>query len=128
MRSIHKVAAASALAIGLLVPAAGIASATEPNHGTTTSTAAKAKHHHKVVLQGTVTAVAPTSITITVHGGRWKALRGTSVVFVVTTTTKVTRNDADSTIASVKVGDHANIKGTKVDAVYTAVRISASGL
>ncbi|MEO6715190.1 MAG: DUF5666 domain-containing protein [Mycobacteriales bacterium] len=147
MRSIHKAAAATAIAIGLLVPAAGIAAATEPNHGTTTSAAARAKTthgsttsaaakakakakkaHNKIVHAGTVTAVSATSITFTVHGGRDKALRGKPVTFVVTATTKVTRNDADSTIASVKVGDHVNVKGTKVAAVYTATRISASGL
>ncbi|MEP7054441.1 MAG: hypothetical protein ABI912_04265 [Actinomycetota bacterium] len=156
MRAINKAAAVTALAVSFLLPAAAVANATEPNHGTTTSTAAKAKtnhgetksaeakhkRHHKLVLAGTVTAVSPTSITFTVHGGRYKALRGTSVSAVVTATTKVSRNDADSAIASVKVGDHVNVKTIKTDAVtttvgtvvtttpavFTAVRISASGL
>jgi hypothetical protein len=144
MRNSQRAAAVAALAVSFLVPVVSAANATEPNRGTVTSTAATEKpklhepehqrverhkaEHHKVVHEGTVTAVSATSITITVHGGREKALRDKPLVVVVTATTEVRRNDAAATISSVKVGDHANIKGTKIADVFTATRISASGL
>jgi hypothetical protein len=149
MRNSQRAAAVAALAVSFLVPVVSTANATEPNHGTVTSTAANEKpklhkpehpkaerhkterhkaEHRKLVRAGTVTAVSATSITITVHGGRDNRLRDKPLIVVVTPTTKVTRNYAVATIASVKVGDHANIKGTKTADVYTATRVSASGL
>ena len=116
---------AAASPTGLANSAAGRAKAAAAKAKTKPAKAAKPAKA-QFVHAGTVTAVSPTSVTFTVHGGRDKALRGKPLTVVVTATTKVTRGDAAATIASVVVGDHVNVKGTKAGAVYTATRVSAS--
>ena len=71
----------------------------------------KAHGHNNFVLGGTVTAVdaAAGSLSFTVHGGRYKALRTTVVTVTVAPTAKVTRDGA-TTLAQVLVGDHVVVK------------------
>lgn len=111
------------------------AKAAKPNNAAKADKAAKnakgakaAKVRTKFVNAGTVTAVnaAAGTITLRVRGGRDKALRGQLLTVTVTATTKIQRNDAAATLASVAVGDHVNVKGTKAGTAYTAVRVAAS--
>ena len=71
----------------------------------------KAHGHHNFVLGGTVTAVDPAAGTLsfTVHGGRYKALRKTVVTVTVDPAAKVTR-DGLVTLVQVMVGDHVVVK------------------
>lgn len=141
MRTTHKrVAVITAMVLGLTAPAAVAASAHEPNVSKKPASAATnkptkvakvakiKKNANKFVNAGTVTAVnaAAGTITFTVQGGRDKALRGNPLTVLVTATTKIHRGEAVATLASVLVGDHVNVKGTKAGAVYTATRVSAS--
>ena len=113
--------------------------------GTTTSAEAKAKAAAKkqarklekvaktrgaLVLGGTVTAVATAvtavapavadqlaTVTLTVKGGRYKVLRGQAVTVEVLADAKVTRGDADATVADLLVGDHVVVKSWRFDFV-----------
>lgn len=150
MRNSPKRAAViGAVVVGLLIPAA-IASA-KPKSDRGNSAAAQAAHkpgkaakaakagkpekpgksakvRDKFVHAGTVTGVdlAAGTVTLTVHGGRDKALRGKPLTVKTTATTKVTRGDAVATLAAVVVGDHVNVKGTKAGSAYVATRVSAA--
>lgn len=154
MRTTHKrVAVITAMVLGLTAPAAVAASAHEPKVSKKPASAAankpakptatadqvakaaKAAKAAKVkknlnafVSAGTVTAVnvAAGTITFTVQGGRDKALRGKPLTVLVTATTKIHRGEAVATLATVLVGDHVNVKGTKAGTVYTATRVAAS--
>lgn len=81
-----------------------------------------AKARGAVVLGGTVTAVDPatSSLTFTVHGGRYKVLRGTPLSVTVAPTAKITR-DGVVTLAEVLVGDHVTVKSWRYDFVVTSV-------
>ena len=141
MRNTHKrVAVITAMVLGLTAPAAVAASAHEPKVSKKPASAATdkptevakvakiKKNANKFVNAGTVTAVnaAAGTITFTVQGGRDKALRGKPLTVLVTATTKIHRGEAVATLASVLVGDHVNVKGTKAGTVYTATRVAAS--
>jgi len=69
-----------------------------------------------LVLGGRVVAVdaATGSLTFTVHGGRYKVLRGTDVTALVSPEAKVTR-DGVVTLAEVQVGDHVVVKAWRFD-------------
>ncbi len=137
------IAAAALAALAVLAPAApASAHQGETSHGATVSAAAhkhgpaKGKGHaHRTKkvrtafqLHGTVTAVdaGAGTLTFTVRGGRHKDLRRTSVTVTVAANAKVVRDDAAATLWSVAAGDHVSVKGLKVDAGYTAYRVSAS--
>jgi hypothetical protein len=124
------VAAALALA-----PAAAAVADDTPSVGTgvTHSQLAKAKaqarrlEHQaaakgRVVLGGTVTSVTPAvdatdaTLTFTVHGGRYKVLRGTDVTVTVLADAKVTR-DGVVDLSAVLAGDHVVVKSRDFDFV-----------
>lgn len=112
--------------------------------GAAKAAAAKAAHrlehavntHRSIVLGGkvvsTTAAVAaqpavgttaevpavPGSVTLVVHGSRFKALRGTTLTVTVTDTTKVTR-EGPATLADVLVGDHVVVRARQLDVVVT---------
>lgn len=69
-----------------------------------------------LVLGGHVVAVdaATGSLTVTVHGGRYKVLRGTDVTVTVSPDAKVTR-DGVVTLAEVQAGDHVVVKAWRFD-------------
>ena len=147
-------AAAAVLTLGLLAPAgvaaaapkappvcgqAAIAKDHKVNKANAKSKAAKAKGKKKghakatFVHAGKVTAVAADSVSFVVRGGQVKALRGCTITVMVTETTKVNRNDAPASLATVVVGDHVNVKGTTAKnaesgvITYTATRVAADG-
>ncbi len=149
-----RLVAAAVLTLGLLAPAgvaaaapkappvcgqAAIAKDHKVNKANAKAKAAKAKGKKKghskpaFVHAGKVTAVAADSVSFVVRGGQVKALRGCTITVVVTSTTKVNRNDGPSSLASVLVGDHVNVKGTTAKnaetgiVTYTATRVSADG-
>jgi hypothetical protein len=92
----------------------------------------QAKSKGRVVLNGTVKAVtaavapvaatettaavvgADATLTLTVHGGRYKALRGTDVTVTVLADAKVTR-DGVVDLSAVLVGDHVVVKSRDFD-------------
>lgn len=80
----------------------------------------EARAHSKrfFVLGGKVTAVTPadptvagstSTLTFTVHGGRYKELRGTDVTVTVLPDAKVTR-DGVVDLPAVQIGDHVVVK------------------
>jgi hypothetical protein len=85
--------------------------------------------HRKFNLGGKVTAVDPEAktVTFTVHGGRFKALRQTDLTVTVADNARVRRNDAAATLADFQVGDKVRAKGVVTDGVWTANRIKAEG-
>ena len=124
-------AATSLLAAAVLVatPVAGALAAdgTDARPGVTKSQQAKAKavarklerkadKAKKFVLGGTVKAVdaGASTLTFTVRGGRYKALRKTDVTVTVALDAKVTR-DGVVTLAEVLPGDHVVVKAASVD-------------
>ena len=139
-------AALLAAAALVLAPAAGALAADTPaGTGVTKSQVAKAraearklekqaKAKGRVVLNGTVKAVtaavapvaatdtaaavvgADATLTLTVHGGRYKALRGTDVTVTVRADAKVTR-DGVVDLSAVLVGDHVVVKSRDFDFV-----------
>ena len=94
----------------------------------------QAKASGRVVLGGTVKAVVPAvapvvatelapavegtpaTLTFTVHGGRYKDLRGTDVTVTVLADAKVTR-DGVVDLSAVLVGDHVVVKSRDFDFV-----------
>jgi hypothetical protein len=94
----------------------------------------QAKAKGRVVLGGTVKAVtaavapvaatdttpavegADATLTFTVHGGRYKDLRGTDVTVTVLADAKVTR-DGVVDLSAVLVGDHVVVKSSDFDFV-----------
>lgn len=85
----------------------------------------EAKAHSKrfFVLGGTVTGVSladaavegsTSTLTFTVHGGRYKALRGTDVTVTVLPDAKVTR-DGVVDLSAVVAGDHVVVKSRDFD-------------
>lgn len=100
--------------------------------GAAKAAAAKAAHrlehavntHRSIVLGGKVVsttaavAAVPGSVTLVVHGSRFKALRGTTLTVTVTDTTKVTR-EGPATLADVLVGDHVVVRARQLDVVVT---------
>ena len=79
------------------------------------------------VLGGHVTAVDTTAstLTFTVHGGRYKALRGTAVTVSVPATAKITREGAVEGVpvllSAVLVGDHVVVKSRDFTFTTTTV-------
>ena len=84
------------------------------------SVEAQARGHRNFVLGGSVTAVdaAAGTLSFTVHGGRYKALRTTVVTVTVDPMAKVTR-DGDATLADVLVGDHVVVKSRSFEVTGT---------
>ena len=134
-----------AAALALAPAAAAVADSPATTTGVTKSQVAKAKAQARklerqanakgrVVLGGTVKAVAlavapvaategvaavegvPASLTFTVHGGRYKDLRGTDVTVTVLPDAKVTR-DGVVDLSAVLVGDHVVVKSRDFDFV-----------
>ena len=134
----------AAAALVLVPTAAALAADSPSNGtGVTKSALAKARaearrlEHQanakgRVVLNGTVKAVAvavapvaaidttaavagtEATLTLTVHGGRYKALRGTDVTVTVLADAKVTR-DGVVDLSAVLVGDHVVVKSRDFD-------------
>jgi hypothetical protein len=84
------------------------------------------KAHDSFNLGGTITAVDTTAgtVTFTVHGGKFKALRNTDLTVTATDSTRVRRNGA-ATLADLAVGDHVRVKGNHTGDSWTASRITA---
>lgn len=141
------------VAAGLILAPVNMAladTATVTHPGVTTSTLAKEKAkaradvrrlekltHDKrsFVLGGSVSAVDTTTstLTFTVHGGRYKALRGTGVTVSVPLTAKITREGAVDGVpvllSAVLVGDHVVVKSRDFTfTVTTAVVDGASAV
>jgi hypothetical protein len=138
--------AVAATAVLALAPAASaVAEDAAPKPGVAKSQLAKARAEARklerqteakgrVVLGGTVkavtAAVAPVAatdtapavegsaatLTLTVHGGRYKELRGTDVTVTVLPDAKVTR-DGVVDLSAVLVGDHVVVKSRDFDFV-----------
>ena len=139
MRSSTRATVVAALVLGLTLPATGAALAAGPGEGRTAAVAAAgekkqkpAKGARKAVVPvqagGTVPAVdaAAGTLTFTVKGGKDKALPDTPPTVTVAKDAKVTRGDAVVGLSAVLVGDRVQVKGVKVDATYTVVRVAAS--
>lgn len=95
----------------------GGAHATKASHASKTNHGKK--HHGKPAPKhftavGTVTAVdaAAGTVTLADKGGS-KDLHGKSVTVVVTSTTKLTRDDANVTLDKVQAGDHVSANGNR---------------
>jgi len=125
-------AAAAALALGLLAPAAP-AMAKSDNHGTTVSASAphgKGLDHKKpkvkFALAGSVVSFDTNANTLTfhVHGGP-KATRNMDLVVTITPDTKIKRNGKKVDLSALVAGDHVSVKGTHVDTTYTAKKVTA---
>ncbi len=85
--------------------------------------AARAKFN----LGGRLTAVDVEAGTVTfrVHGGKFKAVRGTELTVIVADGARVRRNEAAATLADLQVGDRVRAKGVRQDGVWTAKRVKA---
>lgn len=127
------VSASLVIAASLLVAPLNVAMAetVEVRPGVSKSTIAKAKvaarklerqakSHRNLVLGGKVTAVVGQELSFTVHGHRYKALRGTTVTVSVDPAAKVTR-DGVVTLAQVVAGDHVVVKSRDFDFVVSSV-------
>lgn len=139
-----RTASATLLVVAALVaaPAAGAVAAGPPaghvSKASAKAIAHKLEHalnaHRSFVLGGKVTAVtvadltvdptATSTLTFTVHGGRFKALRGTDLTVTVPTTAKVTR-DGVVDLSKVLVGDHVVVRFHQLD--LSVVRDPATG-
>jgi hypothetical protein len=134
----HRLATAAVLSAALVVaPAAAAFAAGTPGLDARTKAQARVAAHHlehalnahrSVVVGGKlVSATADDPLTtdvnegqvvLTVHGGRFKLLRGTDVTVVVDSTAKVTRDGA-ATLADLVAGDHVVTRLTNVDLSVT---------
>lgn len=92
----------------------------------------KGKHKGKEArakfnLGGRLTAVdaAAGTVTFRVHGGRFKAVRGTELTVVVADSARVRRNEAAATLLDFVVGDRVRAKGVRADGVWSAKRVKA---
>jgi hypothetical protein len=88
------------------------------------------KAHVKFNLGGHITAVDAVAGTVTfkVHGGKFKALRGTELTVTVAEGARVRRNGDAVTLADLVVGDHVRAKGVRgTDGAWTANRVTAEG-
>ena len=90
------------------------------------------KHHGKpaparFTAVGVVTAVDTTAGTVTLaDNGGSRDLHGKSVTVAVSSTTKVTRDDAPATLAQVQPGDHVAANGTRgIGNVLNAKHVNA---
>lgn len=81
----------------------------------------------KFNLGGRLTAVDAEAGTVTfrVHGGKFKAVRGTELTVIVADGARVRRNEAAATLADFQVGDRVRAKGVRVDGAWTAKRVKA---
>ncbi|HVE27754.1 MAG TPA: hypothetical protein VNC22_20250 [Sporichthya sp.] len=89
----------------------------------------KEQAQRKFNLGGSLTAVDAVAGTATfrVHGGKFKALRGTELTVVLADGARVRRNDAAATLADFQVGDKVRAKGLRVDGVWTAKMFKGEG-
>ena len=135
-------ATAAALALTAGGSAAALAASTDGHaRGTTVSAAAKGQgksqgkgKRTKVAVNfgGTVRSVdaAAGTLTVTVKGGRDKAVRGTDVTVTVPAAATVRREATDGTetaisLADVVAGERARVKGVRAaDGTVTATRVS----
>jgi hypothetical protein len=134
---------AALLALAVAVPVspvvAGAASAATTSHarlaphGSDDGAGHSANHksgkkaHTKFNLGGRITAVdaAAGSVTFRVHGGKFKALRGTELTVTAADGARIRRNGGAVTLADLVVGDHVRAKGVRDSDVWTAARINA---
>jgi hypothetical protein len=132
----RKTVVISLLALTLSIPAAPALAANASRLGSHTHPTAGGEHtkpaHTKpgrtqFVAAGRLVSVDPAASTLTliVHGGRDKALRGHTLTVTVTSATLIRRNDNGAALTDLLAGDHLNIKGTKTATTYTATRLSA---
>ncbi|MEW1957124.1 hypothetical protein [Kineococcus sp. NPDC059986] len=90
-------------------------------------TVTRAVRAPKLVVAGTLAAVDPAAnrITVTVHGGREKALRDQDVVVALTPTTVLRQDGAVVTAAALRPGGHVNAQVTRAaDGSFTATRVT----
>lgn len=124
-----------ALAVALVLPVAGgtVASAATLTH----SAAGKSDHGKKVkekartvVYAGTVTAVdvQAATLTLTVHGGRDKKVRNTSLTLTVPDSVKVIRNGQNATLAAIQTGDRVNVQTRQTTQAVTVTRVVAKAV
>jgi hypothetical protein len=130
--ALRAVAVAGVAALTLAAPATAFAASHGHAHQAKAKSHSSHKHHGKpapakFTAVGTVTAVDPTGGTITLADkGGSKDLHGKSVTVTVSPSTKVTRDDAPSSLSSVQVGDHVAANGTRADGgVLNAKHVNA---
>jgi len=145
----HRRYAALALAAALVVPTGAITAASASALSSASVTAAdrgendrsdksgkstrkskkakKAKQGRTVVLGGSVTEVDTEAgtLTFTVHGGRFKKLRGTDLTLTVPDDVRVMREGEQVTLAEVQVGDLVNVRARRTDDGFTVIRVVA---
>jgi hypothetical protein len=134
----HRLATAAVLSAALVVaPAAAAFAVGAPGLDARTRAQARAAAHrlehalnaHRSVVVGgklvsasaddpLTTDVNEGQVVLTVHGGRFKLLRGTDLTVVVDSTAKVTR-DGTATLADLVAGDHVVTRLTGVDLSVT---------
>jgi hypothetical protein len=85
------------------------------------------KAHAKFNLGGRLTAVdaAAGTVTFRVHGGKFKALRGTDLTVTLADGARVRRNGSAATLADLVAGDHVRAKGVRAGDEWTAARVHA---
>jgi len=118
--SVQKAAATAAIAVGLVAGGVGIASAA--TSGSTSPTPPPAGAHagpgmDRDGARGTVTAITPTSITITGFGG-------TATTYTISSSTTFTKGSSPATASDVTVGARVDLQLTAVGSTTVAsVRI-----
>ncbi|GIF14321.1 hypothetical protein [Actinoplanes teichomyceticus] len=75
---------------------------------------------------GRVTAVGATSVTVAVKGGT-KDVKGRTVTIGVPASVRVLLNGKRVAVTALAAGHQVSITGTRVDAVYTAAKVQATG-
>ena len=124
------VAVAGVAALTFAAPAtafaAGHSHATKPSHSSH-------KHHGKpararFTAVGTIVSVDTTAGTVTINdNGGSKDLHGnTAVVVTVSSTTKITLDDASVTLDKLQPGDHVMANGTRANGALNAAHVNAS--
>ena len=137
MRRTSRTTVVAALVLGLVLPTASAAVATAAPQGRAVAAAGEksgklSKKPRKVVVPlsagGTVTAVdaAAGTLTLTVKGGRDKALRDAPLTVTLAKGAKVTRAGAVVELSAVQVGDRVHVMGTRTGTGYSVVRVSAA--
>jgi hypothetical protein len=107
--------------------ATGTPTARPTEHPAPRPTVTRAVRAPKLVVAGTLAAVDPAAnrITVTVHGGREKALRDQDVVVALTPTTVLRQDGAVVTAAALRTGGHVNAQVTRAaDGSFTATRVT----
>ena len=128
--ALRGVAVASVAAITLAAPVSAFAATHGHTHQSKVKTHSSHKHHGKpastrFTATGSVVSVGTGTVTIADKGGS-KDLHGKTITVVVSSTTKVTRDDATVTLDKLQAGDHVAANGTRgTDGSLNAKHVNA---